>query len=98
MAKEVVDFAKLLTVAEMEQLDAIEVFLSPDRCRPLRSLIDGWAKHVARLNLEHRSIHADDPTSWTVWDYIAALLIRDWVEEGMGGLTGSAERKVREMV
>jgi hypothetical protein len=98
MAKEAVDFAKLLTVAEMEQLNSIEVFLSPNRCRPLRSLIDGWTKHVARLDLEHRSLHADDPTTWTAWDYIAALLIRDWVEEGMGLLVGSVERKVREMV
>jgi hypothetical protein len=55
--------------------------LSTDREISLIALIRTWAKDVDRLESEHSSTHASDPGSWTVWDYISALLVRDRLAE-----------------
>ena len=52
------------------------------RRRPLLDLVDSWARHVRRFARE--SSGADFDSSWGVYDYIAALHIRDAVARGLG--------------
>lgn len=84
-----------LSPAELHQLEEVSIKISHDRRISLLSLVNGWAEHVNRLETEHSSKHASDPTSWTVWDYIAALKLRDWTEEGIASLPEPLGAKIR---
>jgi hypothetical protein len=76
-------FSEFLSPPDVRNLSSVNVVISPGRERSLAVLVDGWCRHVARLESESGSMHATDGGSWTVHDYIAALLIRDWVSEGL---------------
>ncbi len=67
---------------EIAQLAATEVSLSHGRTSSLAELLAGWAAHVDQLDAEAQRTteHAD---SWTEHDYVAALHIRDRVEQGL---------------
>lgn len=54
-----------------------------NRPRPLLELVDSWCRHVLRLAREADAEDAD--LAWGVHDYVAALCIRDAVDEGLGG-------------
>jgi hypothetical protein len=84
--------------AELLELQEITVSLSTDRKISLSALIKGWAKHVDRLESEHSSIHASNPGSWTVWDYIASLLLRDRVAETTALISDPLGSKIRAWV
>jgi hypothetical protein len=74
-------FEDYFSPAELFELQEITVSLSADRKISLIALVKGWAKHVDRLESEHASTRASDAGSWTVWDYIATLLLRDRIAE-----------------
>jgi hypothetical protein len=91
-------FEDELSPAELLDLQEITVSLSTDRKISLISLVKGWAKHVDRLETEHSSTHASDPCSWTVWDYIAALLLRDRIAETITLISDPLGSKTRAWV
>jgi hypothetical protein len=44
------------------------------------SLVDSWAAHVLRLHREHPLPDSPDRVLWGIFDYVAALIIRDALE------------------
>ncbi len=53
--------------------------------RPLSGLIQAWADHVDRFVAE-RDVDPEGRRRWTPDDFVAALFIHDFVEDGLRGL------------
>ena len=88
-------FDEEFTPAESLRLKEIMIPFGTDRKISLITLIKGWVKHVERLESEHSSKHASDPETWTAWDYIATLLLRDHIEEAIASVSDPLGSKIR---
>jgi hypothetical protein len=67
---------------DIDPLTQVIVTLPYDRTKTLAELVNGWLKHVKRLQAEeHCSLQ--DPRVWGAHDYIAALHLRDMVFTGV---------------
>ncbi len=98
MWSEIPDFEDNFSPAELFELQETRVSISTDREISLIDLIKAWTKDVDRLEWEHRSTHASDPGSWTVWDYISALLARDRIADITTLIPDSLGSKIRAWV
>jgi hypothetical protein len=76
---------------EVAELVATEVPLSYGRTSSLAELLAGWAAHVDRLDAEAQRA-TEHVESWTEHDYVAALHIRDQVEQGLLAAADSVRR------
>lgn len=61
------------------------VDLGEGRATPLLELVDAWAGHVLRLFHEARA-DVDPRNAWGLHDFVAALHIRDRVQQGLDQL------------
>lgn len=57
--------------------------IAPEKSIPVRDLLDSWAAHVERLDNEKSWSLAESPSAWGAFDYHAALILRDSVEDCM---------------
>jgi hypothetical protein len=80
-----------LSDEEVTQLVEVEVSLPHGRTASLAELLAGWAAHVDRLDADaQRDVERVD--SWTEHDYVAALHIRDQVEQALGVAAAPTQR------
>jgi hypothetical protein len=66
----------------VDPLAQVTVTLPYGRTKQLSDLVNGWAKHVERLQAEEHS-SLDDPLVWGADDYVGALHLRDLVVTGV---------------
>lgn len=63
-----------------DPLDSIQVELGHGRTLTLARLLEGWEKHVRRLERELRQPVTE--LTWGAHDYFAALFLRDFISRG----------------
>ncbi len=61
-------------------------------------LILGWIQHVDKLKRESLQDQSGDPYRWNEHDYVAALFIRDFIQEGILELSGPLRTAVEKLV
>lgn len=61
-------------------------------------LILGWIRHVEKLKHESLQDQSGNLYSWNEHDYVAALFIRDFIQEGILELSGSVRTAVEKLV
>jgi hypothetical protein len=75
--------AESLSDDHLDQLEATMVPLGYGRTRSVADLVVGWAAHVNKLHAESDLRPGEDRDSWNAHDYVAALIIRGFVERGL---------------
>ncbi|GIH01964.1 hypothetical protein Rhe02_00310 [Rhizocola hellebori] len=80
-----------LTEADTATMEATPVDLGHGRSRSVADLVVSWAGHVNRLHAEQYLRPGEDNEAWTAHDYVAALIIRDFVERALRLLPRTAE-------
>ena len=85
---------------EVVQLRAVMVRIAPEAISSLYDLLLGWREHVNKL-ISDLSRDVNDHSVWGAHDLVAALVIRDHVEEGSkfldGPLRGMVDRFVAKI-
>jgi hypothetical protein len=82
---------ELPTIREL-QLTSLKVTAS--REISVLELLEGWKSHVIRLSAQATAIPIRDAVSWGVDDLIAALHIRDYIQDAVELLTPQSRREV----
>jgi hypothetical protein len=78
--------SELLDERQRAALEDTQVSLGHGRTSTVASLIVGWAGHVNRLHAERDLGPGQDSDAWTPHDYVAALLIRERVQDALDQL------------
>ncbi|WP_148616436.1 hypothetical protein [Nocardioides rubriscoriae] len=75
-------------MARSDEWRAAVVALNPDVSLSMGELVAGWDSHIRRIIAE-LDAKQNDQTVWGIYDFIAALHLRDAVERGLKALHGS---------
>jgi hypothetical protein len=89
-------FSARFTTDELATLDRQPCRLSSGRSMTALELLTAWSLHVHRIGRE-RSESAEDPRTWDANDFVAALLLRDFLEDCVVGLPAPLRSKVAEL-
>jgi hypothetical protein len=90
------DFSDRFTTDELATLGRQPFRLSVGRSMTALELLTAWSLHVHRIDRE-RSESGEDPRTWDANDFVAALLLRDFLEDCMVSLPGPLRSKVAEL-
>ncbi|MFV2111357.1 hypothetical protein ACFHW0_03320 [Micromonospora sp. LOL_025] len=74
-----------LSAADIVRLNETVVFASPDRGIGLVDLVEAWREHLSKLEADLLA-PSDDRSIWGAHDYVAALVIRDLIAQGVARL------------
>jgi hypothetical protein len=80
-----------LTEEDRSTMEATAFDLGHGHSRSVADLVVGWAAHVNRLHSELYLRPGEDNEAWTAHDYVAALIIRDFVENALRLLPRAVE-------
>jgi hypothetical protein len=72
-----------LTETDRSTMEATAFDLGHGTSRSVADLVVGWAAHVNKLHAEQYLRPGEDNEAWTAHDYVAALIIRDFVERAL---------------
>jgi hypothetical protein len=84
------DAARETTPEFVEVFKSTNVPLGHGRSRSVWDLLIGWSYHVDRIDAEMDLQGEAAHDAWNVFDYVAALIVRDFTADGLGLLTGEA--------
>ena len=76
-------------------LDQVVVRLSDTREITLTGLIGAWRAHVERI---HDELGFDRGTGWTAHDLVAALLLRDRIEDTLEGQSSAVRSEAQDLL
>jgi hypothetical protein len=82
-----------LNETEWRELSRPIVRLGPDDQELVRSLV-GWQVHIERFARELDTPESTDDLVWNGDDYVAALIMRDAIEEALCLLSAASRQKV----
>jgi hypothetical protein len=89
-------FSARFTTDELATFARQPCRLSSGRSMTALELLTAWSLHVHRIDRE-RSESGEDPRSWDANDFVAALLLRDFLEDCMVRLPTPVRSKVAEL-
>jgi len=84
-----------LTRDEVDALTTTTVDVSASRSLSLIDLLTAWSRHVEKIDSD-RGRSFDDRSVWVAHDFVAALAIRDFVEEGRDSLDATIQDKIEQ--
>lgn len=86
--------------ADVTRINGVVVPASPDRSLGLADLVGAWREHLLKFESD-LLVAADDRSTWGAHDYVAALVIRDLIAQGVAlvslDLRSRIERAVAEL-
>jgi hypothetical protein len=91
------DLSARFTTYELATLARHPCQLAPDRSMTAIELLTAWSLHVQRIDRE-RSESGQDPRTWDANDFVAALLLRDFLADCLVHLPPPLQSKVAEFV
>ncbi|MFE2698485.1 hypothetical protein ACFXKI_54825 [Streptomyces mirabilis] len=74
-----------LSIDDLDELERVTVQISSQRNITLTHLLASWKAHVEKLESD-LSLPSSDRSVWGAHDLIAALIIRDSIQDGIGAL------------
>lgn len=90
--------SEILTQDDRQRLEATAVSLGHGRSMSVADLVVGWAAHVTKLSDERNLKPGEDRDAWNGHDYIAALIIRGFVERGLDLIDGECRARATQVV
>jgi hypothetical protein len=72
-----------LSEADVATMARTAFDLGHGHSRSVAELVGSWAAHASRLHAEQYLRPGEDNEAWTAHDYVAALIIRDFVERAL---------------
>lgn len=82
-----------LDAHELEQVQQTNVPLSEWRSRNPIELIEAWRAHVDKIDTD-RTLSTDDHSAWVAHDLVAALSMRDFVDDARHALPPELRAKI----
>lgn len=83
--------------SDLDRLSQVQVAVSGSRSVSLGDLLVAWSGHVEKIESD-LVLPDDDRSVWGAHDLIAALYIRDRIQEGTAGLDARLRKNVDEFV
>ena len=86
-----------LSSDDLHVLDRVNIQVSSQRSITLTHLLASWKAHVEKLEAD-LSLSSSDRSAWGVHDLIAALIIRDSIQDGMGALDAALGSRIEKLL
>lgn len=86
-----------LASVDLDELDESQVQVSPENAVGVGGLLRAWWEHVSKL-VSDLSVPPNDHGVWGAHDYLAALIIRDRLAEGLSHIDPKIMRAVAPAV